>query len=102
MTDLLIIGSGSLARSVCYAVAVTHRAQTTVTVVARSADKARDICHVANVRAAVSGHPVRFRPTPPCDVAMSRDAAEHQLEVILLAHQPRVIVNCASMQSPWE
>jgi hypothetical protein len=96
MTDLLMIGSGSLARSVCHAIAVTHRARTAVTVVARSADKAHDICHVANVRATVSGHPVRFSPAP------SYDATEQEPTSILLAHRPRVIVNCASMQSPWE
>lgn len=96
MADLLVIGSGSLARSVCYAIAVTRLAPTSVTVVARSADKAHNICHVANVRAAVSGHPIRFRPEP------AHRATEDELAAILLQHRPRVIVNCASMQSPWE
>jgi hypothetical protein len=95
--NVVVVGSGSLAKSICYSAAAVVAAPATVTVVARSDEKATEICYMANARAARSaGIPVRFRPLP-ADLGSPQAIAE-----ILAETRPRVLLGCASYQSPWE
>lgn len=93
---LVLAGSGSLARSVCRSLAVAVRRPTDVAVVARSAGAVRDICFVAQARAALSGAPVRFTPVV---VDLADPAA---LTGALTDIRPDGALLCASIQSPWE
>ncbi|HET8683709.1 MAG TPA: potassium transporter TrkA [Micromonosporaceae bacterium] len=93
---LAVLGSGSLAQAVCYGLGCAVAYPAEVVVVARSARPAADLCHVATVRAAISGHPVRFRPV----VAALSDS--DALAGVLDAARPAGVLLCASTQSPWE
>lgn len=96
-TGIAVVGGGSLARALCYSLAVAAVPPPgSVTVLARAGRAAREIACVANARAAASGSPTRF-------ASAAVDAAdESALTGILLRVRPRVVVNCASVQSPWE
>ncbi|MFD2767152.1 hypothetical protein [Micromonospora eburnea] len=96
MTDphIAVVGSGSLARSVCYSLAaLASPAPATpirVTVLARGS-AASDIAGVCQIRAAVTGGGVTFAAESLHD------------EVDAMARlQPDVLVCCASAQSPYE
>jgi hypothetical protein len=67
-----------------------------VVVLARDGAAAAAICHVAGVRAALSGRSVRFTPVPvkPTDPTA--------LGAALAAAAPDGVLVCASTQSPWE
>ncbi|MFI8993057.1 hypothetical protein [Streptomyces sp. NPDC053542] len=92
-----VVGGGSLARTICYSLATqTEQPIAEVTVAARSAQAAREIAAIANARAAVSSCPTRFT----ADVL---DAAQPTAVARFLEHvRPGIVVNCASLQSPWE
>lgn len=98
--DVLVAGSGSLARAVCYSLArgpvPGASGPAEVAVVGRSAGAVGEVCQVAGTQAAVSGGGVRFRPVV-ADLAHGGAAAD-----VLAATSPRVVVVCASLQSPWE
>jgi hypothetical protein len=94
--DLVVAGSGSLARSVCHSLAAARPAPAAVVVVARSGAKAAEVCEVAGTRAALSGSPARFRPVE-CDLADG-----DRLAAVLGEARPRAVLGCASVQSPWE
>ncbi|MCT2581935.1 hypothetical protein [Actinophytocola gossypii] len=84
------MGTGRLARSVCYSLAVECAVPVEVLVLGRTADNAAAVCFVASTRAAASGRPVRFEPrTGDLDALL----AEPDLDGVLV---------CASSQSPWE
>lgn len=88
-----MVGSGSLARSVCYSVATEVAAPVRVSILARDGVKAAEIAFVAGARAAVSERPARF-DWRRVDSANLADA--------LGDLQPDLLVHCASYQSPWE
>ncbi|MCQ4079082.1 hypothetical protein NGB36_00195 [Streptomyces sp. RB6PN25] len=92
-----VVGGGSLARSICYSLALAvDPPPGTVTVLARSARAAREIACIANTRAATSASPTRF-------TAEVLDASDHGTAARLLQRiRPRVVLHCASLQSPWE
>ncbi|MFH8775290.1 hypothetical protein [Streptomyces sp. NPDC017958] len=94
---IAVVGGGSLARAICYSLAVAAvPSPGTVTVLARSARAAHEIACIAGARAAVSGSPTRFTAEPV-------DAADEEaLTAVLARTRPRVVLNCASVQSPWE
>ena len=94
--NVVIVGSGSLAKSICYSAAAVVAAPAAVTVVARSDVKATEICYVANARAARNGAAVRFRPLA-ADLGSPQAIGE-----ILAETRPAVLLGCASYQSPWE
>ncbi|GAA3150111.1 hypothetical protein GCM10010521_42050 [Streptomyces rameus] len=95
--DIAVVGSGSLARSICYSLAVAaDPPPRTVTVLARNETAAQEIACIADARAAASSAATRFRATAVD--ARDRDAMAGLLRRIA----PRVVVNCASVQSPWE
>lgn len=93
---ILIVGSGSLARGICYSLAIGARCRMGVTVLARSSARVSEICWIANVRAAVTGTPVRF------ESAAAPEITQLAIAEVLSAHRPFIVVNCASLQSPWE
>jgi hypothetical protein len=93
---ILIVGSGSLARGICYSLAIGARHRMDVTVLARSSARVSEICWIANVRATVTGTPVRF------ESAAAPEMTQPAIAEVLSAHRPSVVVNCASLQSPWE
>jgi hypothetical protein len=95
--DIVVVGGGSLARSICYSLAVAADPPPgTVTVLARNEAAAQEIACIANARAAASSRTTRFRAT-------ALDASDRDRTAWLLQRiAPRVVVNCASVQSPWE
>lgn len=86
-----MVGTGGLSRAVCYSLAVTVAVPLHVVVIGRTAATARQLCFVANARAACGGRPVTFEPA----------AGE---PTSLLAGMPSLdgVLVCASSQSPWE
>ena len=70
----------------------SHTRAVTVTVVSRTASNAAEVCYVANVRPALSTRRARFRPL----------TAERCSAATLGPVSPRIVLNCASHQSPWE
>ncbi|RJL21440.1 potassium transporter TrkA [Bailinhaonella thermotolerans] len=93
---LVVIGTGGLARGLCYALAVTAGAPLDVVVVGRSPERAAEVCYVASARAALAGAPVTFRPRAT-DLSGGDALAE-----LLSALAPAGLVLAASSQSPWE
>jgi hypothetical protein len=96
---LAVVGSGSLARATCLALSTADTpglGGLTVVLLARDGAAAAGVCHVAGVRAALSGRAARFTPVPvdPTDPdALAR---------ALAAARPDGVLVCASTQSPWE
>lgn len=90
---IAVVGSGSLARSVCYSVATEIGAPVDVTVLARDGAKAAELAFVAGARAAVSERPARFD---------GRRIDFADLDGVLGELRPDLLVHCASYQSPWE
>jgi Family of unknown function (DUF6002) len=85
-----VVGTGGLARAVCHSLAAVCGAAVHVIIIGRSHDKARQLCYVANTRAACSGHrQVTFEPLTGGIEA----AAGRAIDGVLV---------CASSQSPWE
>ncbi|MBB5958247.1 hypothetical protein FHS29_004855 [Saccharothrix tamanrassetensis] len=89
MHRIAVIGTGDLARAVCYSLAAVATTSVEVVVVGRSAEKTGQLCYIASARAAAVGRTgVAFTPfvgdveQPVADV----DGA----------------LVCASSQSPWE
>lgn len=94
---LFVVGTGSLAGSICDSLAVaTGPAPLEVVVVGRSMARAAELCYLAGTRAAVNGSRLTFRPTS-CDLDQMS-----QLEALLRAALPAGVLLCASDQSPWE
>ncbi|MBG0828718.1 potassium transporter TrkA [Planomonospora sp. ID67723] len=89
MTGLAVIGTGGLARAVCYALAVTGP-PAQVTVIGRDPARTAEVCHISMVRAALAGSGATFRPvTGPLPEALATAA-------------PAGVLLAASSQSPWE
>jgi hypothetical protein len=87
--QVVVVGSGGLARAVCYSLATLCPHPVRVLVLGRDPDRVAGLCFVAGTRAAVSGRPVRF--TAGTDLAELADLPD--LDGVLV---------CASSQSPWE
>jgi hypothetical protein len=92
MSSVVLLGSGALARSVCYSLAVSAIPMT-VTVAARDGDKAAEVAYVGNARAALSGAPVRCRSVP------SQLADRFELSRVLAATRPDIVLLAASCHS---
>ncbi|WP_433616722.1 potassium transporter TrkA [Dactylosporangium sp. CA-139114] len=93
---LVVIGSGALARVVCYTLAGVCTEPMTILILGRAPQRLADLCFVAQARATASGVPVSFTGmatdiTDPASIAPAlRGTAEG------------VVLVCASEQSPWE
>lgn len=95
MSSVVLLGSGALARSVCYTLAVSALPMT-VTVAARDGSKAAEVAYVGNTKAAVCGAPVRCRSVP------SQLADPYELSRVLAATRPDIVLLAASHHSPCE
>ncbi|NRQ32614.1 potassium transporter TrkA [Nonomuraea sp. NN258] len=93
---LVVIGTGGLARGLCYALATVTRIPLTVVVVGRDQERAAEVRYVSAARAALAGAPVRFRAE---SVDLSNDDA---LAELLSRLAPEGLLLAASSQSPWE
>jgi hypothetical protein len=93
--DILIIGTGYYAEIMVNDLAATAARPLTVTIAGRNEARLRWLKTAANARAAVFGRPARFL-SERFDLSSVETAAED-----LSRWQPRVIVQAASLQSPW-
>ncbi|GAA3474725.1 hypothetical protein [Nonomuraea roseola] len=89
MTELAVIGTGGLARAVCYALAVTGPSAR-ITVIGRDPARTAELCHIGMARAALAGSNVTFRPMTD------------SLPEALATAAPAGVLLAASSQSPWE
>lgn len=88
-----MLGTGGLARAVCYSFATACPAPVDVVVVGRGEAKARQLAYVASTRAACGGATdVRFEA--------ATDLEPTDLETAL--REVDGVLVCASSQSPWE
>jgi hypothetical protein len=92
---VLLLGSGMLARAICYSLAVDSLPMR-VTIAARNGALAGEIAYVANARAAVTDSPVR------CQALTSELSDPLQLSRAMRAAAPDLVLLAASYQSPWE
>ncbi|WP_189866922.1 potassium transporter TrkA [Streptomyces poonensis] len=92
---LVVLGTGSLARSVCCSLAATRSGPLRVTVAGRDVRAADEIAYLAGSRALLSGAPIDF------DAAYV-DPGSPAVTELLARTSPRLLVVCASSQSPWE
>ncbi|WP_433260482.1 hypothetical protein ACQPZF_24250 [Actinosynnema sp. CS-041913] len=89
MHKIAVVGTGDLARAVCYSLAAVATTSVEVVVIGRSAGKTEQLCYIANARAASGGRAgVAFTPFVG-DV--ERPVADVDGALV-----------CASSQSPWE
>jgi len=97
-SDVVLFGTGSLARSIVYNLATTtvSRAPLTVLIVGRSRVEVEEVAFVARGRAGAAGAGHAFDPFT-ASWAESSVAAD-----ILHQHRPVVTIVAASEQSPWE
>ena len=91
---IAVVGTGGLARAVCYSLAAVITAASglrRVVVIGRRAERVGQLCFVAGARVACGGGAVRFEP------------ATGEVEAVL-AGVPDLagVIVCASSQSPWE
>jgi hypothetical protein len=94
--DIVIVGSGSLAQGIVYALSQIARDSMRIAIIGRSAAKISRIALIANARAATFRVPVTFFPLAIRDFkALAFSRAFRSLK-------PKVILLVASLQSPWE
>lgn len=96
MTDFVVLGSGSLARVVCYSLAAVAVRPIRVTVVGRNSATVEEICQVSRVRAATGSTPAAFQA-----VTVGTWRVE-DLASVIASVAPAAVLLCASTQSPWE
>jgi hypothetical protein len=96
-SDVVLFGTGSLARSVTYNVATTVAlTPLRVLIVGRTSDDVEEVAAVAQGRAGATGQPHVF------DTITANWADGSIAGDILHTHRPTVAVVTASEQSPWE
>jgi hypothetical protein len=94
--DIVIIGSGSLAHGIVYALSQAVRGSLRIAIIGRSGAKISQLALIANARAASFGtRPLFF----PLGMSEFRAAAFSRA---LRSLKPKVMLLAASLQSPWE
>jgi hypothetical protein len=94
--DIVIIGSGSLAHGIVYALSQTATGSLRIAIIGRSETKVSQMALIANARAASFGtRPFFF----PVEIREFRAAAFSR---VLRSLKPKVMLLAASLQSPWE
>lgn len=95
--DILVFGTGSLARAFCYSMAIFNVGERAVIkVVGRSKKSAEQIAIISNVRAVIAHSKIRF-------VFDDIDwETTERIENILKNTSPAIIFHTASLQSPWD
>ncbi|BCJ37380.1 hypothetical protein Athai_48830 [Actinocatenispora thailandica] len=97
MTDtLLILGTGSLAGSVCGSIAVLAPEPLRLVLVGRDAGRAARLGYLTATRARLAGRPV----TVQVEVADATDRAA--LDRLVTRYRPVGVASITSPQSPWE
>lgn len=96
--QVVVVGSGSFARSVCYGLATELRTPADVLVLARDPAKAAEVALVAGARAGVSGVPATFRSAA---IVLDRPDERGRVDELLGAARPGVLIHCVSHHSPW-
>lgn len=96
-SSLVLIGTGSLANSVCDSLALLARVPIDVHVVGRDPGRTAALCYLAGTRAVLAGSPVTMHAAPVGD-----DPLDEHLGRVLADREPAGVVVCASRQSPWE
>lgn len=95
--DVLLIGTGSLAKAFCYAMAKANNlAQIKVVILGRSIEKASKISIVAETCSAIALSNVSFSPE---EVSFESEA---DLEKKISKFAPKIVLQMSSPQSPWE
>lgn len=94
--DVVIIGSGSLARGIGYALSQVSTGSLRVAIIGRSVGKVSRMAVIANARAAGFGTSATFSALGfPEFKALAFSRALRSLK-------PKVVLLAASLQSPWE
>jgi len=95
-SDIVIIGSGSLATGTAYSLSQVTKSRLRITIIGRSEKKISRISLNANARAACLGTTATFSPLGISEfTALAFSRALRPLK-------PKVILLAASLQSPWE
>lgn len=94
-SNILIVGSGSLARAISYSLALLMDRPHRVLLCARSREQLNEIIYVSRAQAASVQSPVKFD-------SVEFDAGSGDAGRLLSSLQPDVIVNCASYYFPWD
>jgi hypothetical protein len=94
--EILVIGTGSIARGIAYGLSITPGASLRVAIIGRSYDKAGEIALIANARAAALGTAAAFHAVR---TSQFKTAA---FSGVFRSLKPKVVVLAASIQSPWE
>jgi hypothetical protein len=95
-SEIVIIGSGSLATGIVSALSQAAKGSLRITIIGRSETKVSQISLIANARAASFGTSTTFLPLG------IREFKALAFSRALRALKPKVILLAASLQSPWE
>src|SRR5690606_23563931 len=96
VSDIAIIGTGSLARSICYTLPLISKRALKITVIGRSVKAAKEVATIGNVRSQLADSKVFFT---------SREIDwenKQSLNKTLIGIQAKIILLASSLQSPWE
>ncbi|MFF5177245.1 potassium transporter TrkA [Micromonospora sp. NPDC000316] len=94
--SVVVVGTGAFASGVCRSLARTLRHPAVVHVIGRSTGATEDICLAASVHATMAERPVRFQ------AVTSSLGPGDDLRPTLRRLAPRLVLVCASAQSPAE
>src|ERR1700733_3733164 len=94
--DVLITGSGRLARAVAYSLATVRDYNIQVLLVARCSDAMKEVVTVARARATAFGSQIAFAGI------VSDFASVPAMDDVMSSYRPRLILHTASLQSPWD
>ena len=92
--DILITGGGDLSSEIIYALSLHKGFSIRCAIACRQMEKAERLSLIANTRSRVSGGTVRFAP-------FQVSWEDTRLPEILHETRPRLIIQLASIQSPW-
>jgi hypothetical protein len=92
--DLLITGGGSLSTELLYALSSHREHGLTCAIACRDIKKAAWLSFSANARARIAGSEVCFAP-------FRLEWDDPGLDALLASARPRLVVQLASLQSPW-
>lgn len=98
-TNIVLIGTGSLARAFCYSIANAKflvKKRIKVVIVGRDIEKVKKISVIANSRAAITSTDILFIPK---EASFDSEAS---IENIITKFTPKIVLQMASLQSPWE
>ena len=94
--EIIVIGTGSIARGVVFRLSQVPEISLRVAIIGRSLAKASEIALLANARAAIVGTSVTCQP-----FRISQFKAA-EFSKLFRSLKPKVVLLAASIQSPWE